>query len=96
MSNSALSKRLYLEKEKISRLPNEAGVYFLFQSNNMLVYIGKALYIRTRVTQHDKDKQFSLIVYEIVHYSRARLLEKNLLELYLKEHGQLPYYNKHC
>jgi excinuclease UvrABC nuclease subunit len=91
-----LKNRIFLKKPQISQLPEESGVYFLFQSNNILVYIGKASCLRRRVVQHDKEKEFSQIGYEITHYSRARILEKQLLKLYLKEHGQLPYYNKHC
>lgn len=91
-----INKRFYLEKRNLSNLPEEAGVYFLFQSSNILVYIGKAFCLRKRVIQHDKEKKFSRIGYEVVHYSRARVLERELLELYLKEHGQLPYYNKRC
>ena len=75
-------------------LPEEAGVYFLYQSGSILVYIGKARSIRTRVTNHDKDKVFCLVGYEITHESRARILERELLTQYLFEHGQLPFYNK--
>jgi excinuclease UvrABC nuclease subunit len=87
-------KRVYLDKENIIDLPDESGIYFLYQKGNILVYIGKATSIRKRVLQHDKEKEFSRIGYELVHYSRARKLENELLELYFKEHGRLPYYNK--
>jgi hypothetical protein len=86
--------RLYLPKKDIPNLPEESGVYFLYQKGNILVYIGKAMNLKTRIPQHDKEKEFSYIGYELVHYSRARKLEKELLDLYFKEHGQLPYYNK--
>jgi excinuclease UvrABC nuclease subunit len=89
-----VQKRLYLQKEDISNLPDESGVYFLYQKGNILVYIGKATSLKTRVLQHDKEKEFSRISYEVVHYSRARKLEKELIDLYFKEHGQFPYYNK--
>lgn len=89
-----VQKRLYLQKEDISNLPDESGVYFLYQKGNILVYIGKATSLKTRVLQHDKEKEFSRIGYELVHYSRARKLESQLIELYFKEHGQFPYYNK--
>jgi len=94
MKNELIEKRFYLSKEKISNLPDESGVYFLYQTGNILVYIGKALSLNKRVIQHDKEKEFSRIGYQLVHYSRARKLEKDLLELYEKEHGQKPYYNK--
>jgi excinuclease UvrABC nuclease subunit len=94
MKNKPPQKRFYLDKNNISNLPDEAGVYFLYQEGNILVYIGKATSLRNRVLQHEEEKEFCRIGYEIVHYSRARQLEKELIELYLREHGQLPYYNK--
>lgn len=94
MNNEVQKKRFYVEKENISNVPDESGVYFLYQKGNILVYIGKATSLKKRVLQHDKEKEFSRIGYELVHYSRARRLEKDLIRLYLEEHGQLPYYNK--
>jgi DNA polymerase III subunit epsilon len=88
------NKRPYIDKKNLSVLPQEAGVYFLYQDGNLLVYIGKANSIRNRVVQHDKEKVFCGIEYELTHYSRARTLEKELLSKYEEEHGQLPYYNR--
>lgn len=93
MKNDA-EKRFYLQNEDISNIPDESGVYFLYQRGNILVYIGKAASLKKRVFQHDRGKEFSRIGYELCHYSRARKLEKELIELYFKEHGQFPYYNK--
>ena len=90
----AKGKRFYINKENIYNLPDESGVYFLYQKVNILVYIGIATSLKKRVLQHDKDKEFSRIGYELAHYSRIRKLEKEHLELYGKEHGQRPYYNK--
>lgn len=86
--------RFYLSKKEISQLPEKSGVYFLYQNGGILVYIGKALYLKRRVPQHDLDKNFLYVGYELCHWSRARNLEKELLNLYKKEHGQFPYYNK--
>ncbi|MDD5039157.1 MAG: hypothetical protein PHN78_07570 [Dehalococcoidales bacterium] len=94
MSNNLSSKRCYLDRESISVLPEEAGVYFLYQDGNVLVYIGKATNIHRRVPNHDKEKVFCRVGYELTHFSRARTLEKQLIALYVKEHGQLPYYNR--
>ena len=94
MESKVCERRFYLERENISDLPDESGVYFLYQKGNVLVYIGKAASLKKRVLQHDREKGFSRVGYELCHYSRARKLEKELIELYLREHGQLPYYNK--
>ena len=94
MKNNTQNKRPQLDRENIASLPDESGVYFLYQTGNVLVYIGKADSIRRRVLAHDKEKLFCRITYEPTHISRARKLEKCLIELYVKEHGQFPYYNR--
>lgn len=86
--------RLYFGKDNLDSLPEESGIYFLYQAGNILVYIGKANCIRRRVTDHDKDKEFIRVGCEITHRSRARTLEKELLAEYSTKHGQLPLYNK--
>jgi hypothetical protein len=86
--------RFYLSKKEIAQLPEKSGVYFLYQKGWILVYIGKALCLRKRVPQHDLNKTFFYIGYELCHWSRARKLEKELLNIYRKKHTQLPYYNK--
>jgi len=85
--------RFYLHKNEITQLPNKSGVYFLYQKGGVLVYIGKALSLRNRVPQHNGNKHFTYIAFESCHWSRARNREKELLNLYEQEHGQLPYYN---
>ena len=76
----------------INKLPDESGVYFLFQ-NNILVYIGKAKNLRTRVSEHIQTKTFDEVEYEVTHWSRSRELEENLLEDYFYQHNQYPHYN---
>ena len=94
MRKSLQNKRHYLDRENIASIPDESGVYFLYQTGNVLVYIGKANAIRRRVLTHDKEKAFCRISYELTHFSRARTLEKRLIDIYVKEHGQFPYYNR--
>ena len=88
------SGRFYLHKNEIAQLPNKSGVYFLYQKGDVLVYIGKALSFRKRIPQHNGSKQFIRVAFECCHWSRIRKREKELLNLYEKEHDQLPHYNK--
>jgi len=88
------NKRVYIDRYRLDSLPIESGVYFLFQTGNILVYIGKADCLRQRIPNHEKDKIFTIVGYELTHFSRARAREKELLAQYTSEHGQLPYYNK--
>lgn len=77
----------------IDKLPEMSGIYLLYQST-ILVYIGKATNLRTRVPHHTKNKTFDEIEFETTHWSRARQLEKELLKDYFKRHNQYPFYNK--
>ena len=94
MTSTSKAGRCYTDRENLSKLPDASGVYFLYQKGNILVYIGKAKSILSRVPAHDENKVFCHVGYEITHFTRARNLEKELIELYLEEHGQLPYYNR--
>ena len=85
--------RVYITSDKMKKLPEKPGVYFLYQSS-ILVYIGKATNLRTRVHTHLSDKVFDEVGYEVVHWSRARKLEDTLLRDHKKFHGQYPHYNK--
>jgi len=84
----------HLQRDEITRLLNRWGVYFPYQGGWILVYIGKALSLRARVPQHDLNEEFMYIGYEPCHWSRARELERKLLDSYEREHGQLPCYSK--
>jgi hypothetical protein len=94
MKSKQRKSRIYLAKEATPSLPDESGVYLLYQENGAMVYIGIALSLRKRIPQHVGQKEFCRIGYELVHYSRARKLEEKLLRGYFYEHGQLPYFNR--
>jgi len=85
--------RKYISAEDIGKLPNSAGVYFLYDRST-LVYIGKATNLRSRVAQHKPEKSFDRVAYTETHWSRARQLEKELLQDYKEQHEALPYYNE--
>ncbi len=44
-----------LSVEKIHNLPDETGVYYFYNDNNELVYIGKSKNIKTRVMSHFRN-----------------------------------------
>lgn len=41
-----------LHKDRIDQLPKEAGVYYFYNANRELIYIGKSVDIRSRVLSH--------------------------------------------
>lgn len=85
--------RKFVSTKNIGQLPSTAGVYFLYELTN-LVYIGKATNLQSRVPQHISTKSFDRIGYTETHWSRARQLEKELLQDYKKHHGVLPHHNE--
>jgi DNA polymerase-3 subunit epsilon len=46
-----------LKLSKISNLPEKAGVYYLYDSNNDLIYIGKSKNIHSRVLSHLRNEK---------------------------------------
>ena len=45
-----------LSKEKVDNLPNKPGVYYFKDSNNAVIYVGKAINIKQRVLSHFYSK----------------------------------------
>ncbi len=43
---------MQLEKQKINALPSTAGVYYFHDSKGKIIYVGKAINIKKRVTSH--------------------------------------------
>lgn len=87
-------------EENISRSPNQAGVYALYDASG-IVYFGRAtgttVTIRSRLYDHKRGDGDGC-TQSATHYSRevtstpvAR--EKELLEHYKQEHGVLPRCN---
>jgi len=81
----------------LSSLTDSQGIYFLYK-NRELVYIGQALNIRRRIFQHVKagEKMFNCVRIKVTNLSKNSLdmLEQMELNLFLKEKGKLPIYNK--
>lgn len=62
MKNELPEKRFYLSKENISNLPDESGIYFLYQTGNILVYIGKAMSLKKELFSMIKKKNSAELV----------------------------------
>jgi excinuclease ABC subunit C len=43
-------------KDQIAEIPNKPGVYFFFNTTNDIIYIGKSVNLKKRVTDHFRDK----------------------------------------
>ncbi|MEF9932120.1 MAG: GIY-YIG nuclease family protein, partial [Bacteroidales bacterium] len=82
-------------KDKISVLPNSPGVYRFFDSNDVIIYIGKAKDLKKRVSQYFVNPQrltvktrilvskISNIEHTVVESEQdALLLENNLIKQY--------------
>jgi DNA polymerase-3 subunit epsilon len=45
-----------LSLEKIHALPEECGVYYMYDKNGQVVYVGKSINIKKRIAEHFSDK----------------------------------------
>ena len=78
-----------LPKEQFERLPNEAGVYYFHDQKGKIVYVGKAIDIKKRVSSHfsnnspNKQKQdFLRSIHGITH----EVCGNELMALILESH----------
>lgn len=86
-------------KEKLNNLPSSSGVYLMKDSNNNVIYVGKAKNLKRRVNQYfdsrEKNLKTTLLVENIKNFDYiltnseydALMLENNLIKKYQ------PHYN---
>lgn len=86
-------------KEKLNNLPSSSGVYLMKDSNNNIIYVGKAKNLKRRVNQYfdsrEKNLKTTLLVENIKNFDYiltnseydALMLENNLIKKYQ------PHYN---
>ncbi len=78
---------LQLDKEAIAKLPSKPGVYYFHNSKGKIIYVGKAINIRKRVSSHfthndaeKKRQHFLRHVNTITHTTCANELHALVLE----------------
>ena len=78
---------LHLDKKEIDKLPAKPGVYYFHNSKDKVVYVGKAINIKKRVSSHfthndpDRKRQnFLRNIHKISHKECATELEALVLE----------------
>ena len=78
---------LHLEKTQIMQLPSLPGVYYFHNAKNKVIYVGKAINIRKRVSSHfthndaaRKRQHFLRHVHKITHTVCANELQALVLE----------------
>lgn len=88
-----------LPPEKIYNLPQECGVYYFYDADGNLIYIGKSINIQERVISHftnntvKKEVEMANLVHDIDYRLTGSELVALLLESdEIKQHK--PYYNR--
>ncbi|NHJ38564.1 MAG: hypothetical protein FK731_00930 [Asgard group archaeon] len=62
-------------KNQISKIPNKPGVYFFFNTSNEIIYIGKSINLKKRVTDHFRENLPSF--FKIVKHNNIRKMPKH-------------------
>ncbi len=88
-----------LDLEIIENLPSKTGVYFFYDENNQLIYIGKSKNIKTRVEQHLRNsstekglrmlQEIARVEFELTGSEMIALLRESTLVKHNK-----PRYNR--
>jgi DNA polymerase-3 subunit epsilon len=78
---------LHLDKREIDKLPAKPGVYYFHNSKDKIVYVGKAINLKKRVSSHftlnDPDRkrqQFLRTIYKLTYRQCATELEAIVFE----------------
>ena len=87
-----------LDRKEFDRLPDKAGIYYFYNEQHQLIYVGKAVNIKKRVLSHfySKSKYKSAMLREIAHVDfslsgtelMALLMEDDIIK------RNFPKYNK--
>ena len=77
-------------KEFSELINNMSGIYRLYK-NDKIIYIGKSVCIKSRLTQHKKDKDIDYFDFTILNNES----NKNIYEVYYIDKYK-PIYNKDC
>ncbi|WP_286591608.1 GIY-YIG nuclease family protein [Sphingobacterium sp. N143] len=84
--------------EMLEGVPSAVGVYYIYDSNGMLIYVGKSIDIRKRLLQHFRSSDFkerkiqraaSKVTFELTGHELLALLHESDL---IKKHQ--PLYNR--
>lgn len=96
--NKQITVSKYLEEKDLDHLPNEIGVYYFWNNNGKIIYVGKSINIKERVISHFRDnakKEIKLcqeatrITYNLTGSELIALLEESAE---IKKHH--PLYNR--
>ncbi len=88
-----------LSTERLANLPDETGVYFLWNEKAELIYVGKSINIKSRISQHitgAKSRRETEMVGAIADIT-WELTGSELVALLLESHHikqQIPVYNR--
>lgn len=97
-----------IKKNQIKKIPTKtSGVYFFFNKNKKLVYIGTALNIRNRIQQHKRKYYWKYVKYIAYAKSKKRydletcLIKKfnpkwNVTPLPREKQGVTPHICDYC
>jgi hypothetical protein len=92
-----LSEPKYFKRikvDEINEIPwGKGGVYFIEDRFGEVIYIGKTVSFRRRLTEHVRDSYFSAVIYTIRLYEMKDGFTREIYETYLINKYR-PYYNK--
>jgi len=95
----SISGKMYVWGDKAKHVPEEPGVYTLYNEDKVLIYIGESTNLRQKFT-HNLETNFSKdprkretrnYKREVTPKREERM--KELLDEYRQKHGELPKYN---
>ena len=95
----SISGKLFVWGERAKRIPEEAGVYALYNEDRVLIYIGESANLREAFTRYletkfsDDPRKNETRYYKREFTPNREERTKELLNEYRQKHGELPKLN---
>lgn len=52
LNKKVFFNKSYISKTELEKIPNTTGIYFIYNENKELMYIGKTIHLNSRITDH--------------------------------------------
>jgi hypothetical protein len=72
-----------INKNDIEKISNKKGVYYLYNKDEKLIYIGKSKNVKSRIKQHLASSRFKAEIFKISYFIVETSVEIDIYETYL-------------
>lgn len=72
-----------INKDNVEKISSKKGVYYLYNKDEVLIYIGKSKNVKSRIKQHFASSRFKADIFKISYFIVETSVELDIYETYL-------------